>query len=109
MTADATQAEETNVSLTHRLDLAHVSGADLENLLPDIPETKRIAHTCIECHGIEYIVRQEGIHAAQWREFERFTEFPIPLSRPKFLGIDSKSRVWFTEYLDRIGVLDRAR
>ena len=38
---------------------------------------------------------------------EQFTEFPVLLSRPKFLGNDSKSRIWFTEYLDgKIGVLD---
>ena len=26
-------------------------------------------HTCIECHGIEYIMRRRGFTAAQWRDF----------------------------------------
>jgi streptogramin lyase len=49
-----------------------------------------------------------GQHVTRFNpKTEHFTEFPVPLSRPKVLGIDSKSRVWFTEYLDgKIGVLD---
>ena len=66
---DAAQPGDTNFSLTRRVDLAHVSGADLEHLLPDNEETRRIVGTCIECHGIEYIMRRRGFTADQWRTF----------------------------------------
>src|SRR5271157_3925754 len=37
LTKEATETGETNLALTHRLDLSRLSGADLENLLP--PDT----------------------------------------------------------------------
>ena len=38
-----------------------------------------------------------------------FTEFPIPSDNaaPRFIGLDSKGRVWFTEWMNgKIGVVD---
>ena len=40
---------------------------------------------------------------------EQFTEFPIPSNNavPRFIGLDNKGRVWFTEsFIGKIGVLD---
>ena len=40
---------------------------------------------------------------------EQFVEYPIATKRayPRFLGVDSKGRVWFSEFLSpKIGVLD---
>ena len=39
---------------------------------------------------------------------EKFIEYPIPTrnSNSRFIGVDAKSRVWFTEYWNgKIGVL----
>ena len=59
--------------------------------------------------GFVWVGDMNGAHVTRFDPArERFTEFPVPFSRPKFLGIDSRSRIWFTEYLDgRIGVLIR--
>ena len=69
VTKDATEAGETNFSLTHKLDLTRLSGADLENLLPDNLETRHIVVTCIECHGIENIMHKSGFTASEWQSF----------------------------------------
>jgi streptogramin lyase len=40
---------------------------------------------------------------------EQFVEYPIPTHQayPRFMGVDSKGRVWFTEFMQpKIGVLD---
>jgi streptogramin lyase len=40
---------------------------------------------------------------------EQFVEYPVPTHQayPRFMGVDSKGRVWFTEFLQpKIGVLD---
>ncbi len=69
LTKDATEAGDTNFSLTPRLDLTRLSGADLENLLPDNPQTRLITVSCIECHGIENIMHKSGFTAAEWQGF----------------------------------------
>ena len=63
---DASTSGDTNFTLTRRLDLARVSGADLENLIPHEEEAKRFVHTCIECHGI-CILRRRGFTAESAR------------------------------------------
>src|ERR1017187_4940070 len=69
LTKDAAEVGETNFSLTRKLDLARLSGADLENLLPDNPQTKLFAKECIECHGIEAVMHKSGFTAAEWQVF----------------------------------------
>ena len=65
LTKDAGEAGETNFSLTPKLDLARLSGADLDNLLPVNPQTKLFARECIECHGMETVMHKSGLTAAQ--------------------------------------------
>ncbi len=69
LTKDAGEAGDTNFSLTHKLDLTRLSGADLENLLPDNADTRHLNVTCIECHGIENIMHKSGFTASEWKDF----------------------------------------
>ena len=70
LTKEATETGETNLVLTHRLDLSRLSGADLENLLPpDTPQSRLILRSCIECHGIENIMHKSGFTALEWQGF----------------------------------------
>src|SRR6266853_1351563 len=69
MTKDAGEAGETNFSLAHKIDLTHITGADLENLLPDTMQSRLIVAECIECHGIENIMHKRGFTAGEWDSF----------------------------------------
>jgi virginiamycin B lyase len=66
---DASQGGETNFSLSPKLDVSRLSGADIDGLLPDNPQTRMIRSTCISCHNFDTIVKRRGSDSAQWQEF----------------------------------------
>jgi streptogramin lyase len=69
LTKDASATGDTNFTLAHKLDLTRMSGADLENLLPDTMQSRLIVAECIECHGIENIMHKSGFKAGEWDSF----------------------------------------
>jgi hypothetical protein len=66
---DTTQSGETNFSLTPRFDMTRLTSAELENLLPDNPQTRLIRAYCIACHSFGMIVRKRGYTASEWQGF----------------------------------------
>ena len=66
---DTAQAGETNFSLTPKADLAHLTSAELQSLLPDNPQTKLIRATCIACHSFGMIIKKSGYTASDWQGF----------------------------------------
>ena len=68
-TKDVSQAGETNFTLSPRIDVARLSGAEIDSLLPDNAETRMIRSTCISCHNFDTIIKRRGNDSAQWQEF----------------------------------------
>jgi virginiamycin B lyase len=66
---DATQAGETNFSLAPRIDVSRLSGADIDSLLPDNPQTRMIRSTCISCHNFDTILKRRGNTSDEWQQF----------------------------------------
>lgn len=60
--------------------------------------------------GYIWFADMNGDHITRFDpKTEKFIEYPVPthLAYPRFIGIDSKSRVWFTEFMQpKIGVID---
>jgi len=68
-TVDASQAVEVNFSMTPRIDVTRLSGAEIDSLLPDTAEMRMIRATCIACHNFDRIIKRRGSTSAQWQEF----------------------------------------
>ena len=69
VTKDVAQPGDTNFSLSPRLDVARLSGADIDSLLPDNAQTRMIRATCISCHNFDTIIKRRGNDSAEWQEF----------------------------------------
>ena len=70
ISVDTTKGGETNVSLTPAsLNLARLTGAELESLLPDTPEARLLKARCIECHSFPTVLHRRGQTAAEWKAF----------------------------------------
>ena len=68
-TIDASQAVEVNFTMTPRIDVTRLSGAEIDSLLPDTAEMRMIRATCIACHNFDRIIKRRGSTSAQWQEF----------------------------------------
>ena len=68
-TKDVTQSGDTNFSLSPRLDVTRLTGAELEALLPDNQQTRLIRSTCGGCHSFDTIIKRRGNTAEQWQSF----------------------------------------
>ena len=66
---DTAQAGDTTFSLSPRMDVTRLNGAELEALLPDNTETRSLRVNCIRCHTFRTILQMRGSTAAQWRAF----------------------------------------
>jgi virginiamycin B lyase len=66
---DTAQGGATNFSLSPRLDVTLLTGAELESLLPDNAETRRIISTCNGCHNLQRLALKRGSTAKEWRSF----------------------------------------
>lgn len=66
---DAAETDQTNFTLTPRMDLARLSGAELEGLLPDNTETKSLRANCTGCHTMHTMMKGRGMTAEWFRNF----------------------------------------
>ena len=69
LTKDTTQSGDLNFSLTPRMDVARLSDAELEQLVPEDVQGKLIKGTCIDCHGFSHLLLRRGYTAAEWSAF----------------------------------------
>ena len=70
MSVETTKGGETNFSLsTASLNLARLTGSELESLLPDTPEARLLKARCIECHSFPTVLHRRGQTAAEWKAF----------------------------------------
>jgi virginiamycin B lyase len=69
LTKDTAQDGDTNFSLSPRVDVSLLTGSELESLLPDNAETKRIRAECISCHNFQRLLLKRGSSAKEWRDF----------------------------------------
>lgn len=66
---DTAQKGETNFSLSPRMDVTVLTGSEMESLMPDNAETKRIRGECISCHNLQRLMNKRGSTAKEWRDF----------------------------------------
>ena len=81
---DASQPGETNFTLSPRLDVARLSGAEIDSLLPDNAQTRMIRATCISCHNFDTIIKRRGNTSEQWQEFLPNMTGDRQMFQPKF-------------------------
>jgi virginiamycin B lyase len=105
--ADTSKAGSTDVQLkaVATLDLARLTGAEIESLLPDTPESRVIRSHCIDCHSFPTVIHRRGQSVEEWKEFlpnmtkgatgEPFAHTPDPIlsyiaqDLAKYFGPDS--------------------
>jgi len=68
-TKDTAQEGETNFSLSPRVDVNLLTGSELESLLPDNVETRRIRVECSSCHNLQRLMLKRGSTAKAWQDF----------------------------------------
>ena len=66
---DATQAGDTNFSLSPKWDIAHLSGAEVGRLIPDDTQGNLLKASCDGCHDFAIVMRRRGQTAAEWKSF----------------------------------------
>jgi streptogramin lyase len=77
------QAGETNFQLTPRVDVALLTSAEMDSLLPDNKDTKLLRATCTGCHNLDTILHRRGMTSDQWQSFiQNMTQDRMP--QPKF-------------------------
>ncbi|HWZ55424.1 MAG TPA: carboxypeptidase regulatory-like domain-containing protein [Verrucomicrobiae bacterium] len=84
VSTDVSQPGDTNFSLSPRLDVSRLSGADIDSLLPDNPQTRMIRATCISCHNFDTIIKRRGNDSAEWQEFLPNMTGDRQMFQPKF-------------------------
>lgn len=68
-TVDATQPQEINLTLAPKWDLNQLTGAELEQLIPDDTQGRLIKATCIDCHDFNVVEKRRGMTAPEWTAF----------------------------------------
>lgn len=68
-TIDSTKGDAADFQLKPAWGIADLSGAEIENLLPDNPQTRLIRGACTDCHNLDVITRKRGATAAEWTNF----------------------------------------
>jgi virginiamycin B lyase len=66
---DIRESTNVNFQLKPAWDITHLSGAEIENLLPDNPQTRLIRGACTDCHNLDVITRKRGATPAEWSSF----------------------------------------
>ena len=84
LSKDTAQAGETNFTLSARLDVSRLSGAELDSLLPDNSETRMIRATCIGCHHFDRILNRRGSTSAEWQSFLPRMTGEVHMFQPKY-------------------------
>jgi len=68
-TVDTRNSTKVNFRLKPAWDINELSGAEIENLLPDNSQTKLIRGACTDCHNLDVITRKSGFTSTEWRNF----------------------------------------
>ena len=66
---DAGRAVNTDFTMTPKFAVSQLSGAELEALLPDTPESRLLKVECVRCHSFTHVARRAGLTAAQWTSY----------------------------------------
>lgn len=75
----AAQSGETNFQLTPRIDVALLTSAEMDSLLPDNKDTKMLRATCTGCHNLDTILHRRGMTSEQWQSFvQNMTQDRMP-------------------------------
>jgi virginiamycin B lyase len=68
-TIDTRKSTNVNFHLKPAWDITYLSGAEIENLLPDNPQTRLIRGSCTDCHNLNALTHKRGATSAEWRNF----------------------------------------
>src|SRR5258708_7210418 len=68
-TIDSTKDDTANFQLKPAWDITDLSGAEIENLLPDNPQTRLIRGSCTDCHNLNALTHKKGATPAEWSHF----------------------------------------
>jgi virginiamycin B lyase len=68
-TIDSTKDDAANFQLKPAWDITDLSGAEIENLLPDNPQTRLIRGSCTDCHNLNALTHKRGATPEGWRNF----------------------------------------
>ena len=66
---DSSQPGDTNFTLAVKWDVTRLSGAEIEQLLPNDPDAKMLKGGCTSCHDLSTLLRRRGQTAAEWKSF----------------------------------------
>jgi len=69
VTKDASDAGDTNFTLTPKFDVTRLTSAEVAQLLPDNADTRLLKNECIRCHALTYPARRAGMTASDWAAF----------------------------------------
>jgi len=69
LTKNTAQQSGTDFSLTPSFRINQLSSAEVEQLLPDNPDTRLIESECIRCHGLTNPARAGNMLASTWQAF----------------------------------------
>ena len=100
----AAQSGDTNFQLAPRVDVALLTSAEMDSLLPDNKDTKMLRAACTGCHNLDTILHRRGMTSEQWQSFVQnmtqdrmpqphFSEHQLSLLGPaleKYFGPDAK-------------------
>ncbi len=87
---DTAQEGETNFSLSPQVDVTLLTGSELESLLPDNDETKRIRAECSTCHPIQRLMRKRVLSRTRKAKYDTSR---TQNRRTGYLGKTAPSRV----------------
>jgi virginiamycin B lyase len=77
------QRGDTNFQLAPRVDVALLTSAEMDSLLPDNQDTKLLRATCTGCHNLDTILHRRGMTSQQWQDFvQNMTQDRMP--QPRF-------------------------
>jgi streptogramin lyase len=68
-TKDTAQAGELNFALSPKIDVTHLSGAEVEQLIPNNDQTRYLKKTCVSCHDLSWVMHHRGFTASEWKDF----------------------------------------
>jgi virginiamycin B lyase len=68
-TIDTRESADVNFHLKPAWDITYLSGAEIENLLQDNPQTRLIRGACTDCHNLDVITRKRGATPVEWKNF----------------------------------------
>ena len=101
---DTAQPGETNFKLSPGIDVTHLSGADIEALLPDNAGTRMFRAECISCHNIQRLTLRRGSTAKQWQDFlPTMTRgrFPVAVDPKQNSGTSQAKFLFLTDALGK--------